>query len=307
MCSTGDALLAAIAAAPDEDTPRLAFADLLDERDDAPFAARAEFIRLQVALSRVTSENSDTLAARVRAAELREGHFEEWGFPPQGAAKPWYVVRRGFVGELVIDFPRVPRDAILAILRQEPVSRVRVSLPPAPVAPGAVDWLDVPALARVRHLELVGAYWSTRELKRVLTFRHFPALAGLALTRVPLTDAGVSAVIECERLHDLLSLHLVDVRHWSNDVRGWTSGLSAAAVQALASCPHLAGLRELSLLGSGLETAAALALAASPHLGGLSAVNSLTLADNVNIGPTGRARLVERFGDAVLLSPAART
>ena len=42
--------LAAICAHPDEDTPRLAFADLLEEDGDS---SRAAFIRTQVALARV--------------------------------------------------------------------------------------------------------------------------------------------------------------------------------------------------------------------------------------------------------------
>src|SRR5262245_56401790 len=47
--SDEDALLAAIAAHPDEDTPRLAYADWLDEHDRP---IRAEFIRVQVDISR---------------------------------------------------------------------------------------------------------------------------------------------------------------------------------------------------------------------------------------------------------------
>jgi len=43
----GDALLRAIIAQPDEDTPRLMYADWLDEQGEAQ---RAEFIRVQVAL-----------------------------------------------------------------------------------------------------------------------------------------------------------------------------------------------------------------------------------------------------------------
>ena len=43
-----DALLAAILADPDDDTPRLAYADWLGESGDAD---RAEFIRLQCAIA----------------------------------------------------------------------------------------------------------------------------------------------------------------------------------------------------------------------------------------------------------------
>jgi uncharacterized protein (TIGR02996 family) len=45
------ALLRAIRAEPDEDTPRLAYADWLDEHGGAAGAARAEFIRLQIQIA----------------------------------------------------------------------------------------------------------------------------------------------------------------------------------------------------------------------------------------------------------------
>lgn len=51
--SDGDALLAAILAQPDEDVPRLAYADWLDENGDENDRARAEFIRVQIALARI--------------------------------------------------------------------------------------------------------------------------------------------------------------------------------------------------------------------------------------------------------------
>lgn len=47
-----DALLRAVAADPADDTPRLVFADFLDEQDNEPDAAWAEYIRLSVKLAR---------------------------------------------------------------------------------------------------------------------------------------------------------------------------------------------------------------------------------------------------------------
>jgi len=46
------ALMAAIIANPDEDTPRLVLADWLDENGDEHDHGRAEFIRLQCELAR---------------------------------------------------------------------------------------------------------------------------------------------------------------------------------------------------------------------------------------------------------------
>ena len=48
VMSDETALLAAIFSQPDEDTPRLAYADWLDENGDVDSHARAEYIRLQI-------------------------------------------------------------------------------------------------------------------------------------------------------------------------------------------------------------------------------------------------------------------
>ena len=57
MLSDRDALLAAIRANPDEDTPRLVFADWLEESGDAH---RAEFVRVQCELARLAADRSDS-------------------------------------------------------------------------------------------------------------------------------------------------------------------------------------------------------------------------------------------------------
>src|SRR5262245_34845244 len=62
MLSDRDALLAAIRANPEDDTPRLMFADWLDEQGDAASVTRAEFIRLQCELARLDDDSSDSHA-----------------------------------------------------------------------------------------------------------------------------------------------------------------------------------------------------------------------------------------------------
>src|SRR3954447_5606631 len=63
-----DPFLAAITARPDDDLPRLIFADWLDEHGHAD---RAEFIRLQCAAVQ-------SPPTRRRAAELEAAHRDEW-------------------------------------------------------------------------------------------------------------------------------------------------------------------------------------------------------------------------------------
>jgi uncharacterized protein (TIGR02996 family) len=82
-----DALLAAILAHPDEDTPRLIYADWLDEHGHPE---RAEFIRLQCA------PDADA-AAKMRARELEKSKRAEWLGGLTLFPDPWAQGRRDWV------------------------------------------------------------------------------------------------------------------------------------------------------------------------------------------------------------------
>lgn len=70
------ALLHAICAHPDDDTPRLVYADWLDEHDQPE---RAEFIRVQVERDALTDHSSDEYKCLVaREAELLAAHRPTW-------------------------------------------------------------------------------------------------------------------------------------------------------------------------------------------------------------------------------------
>lgn len=99
--SDPNALLAAILAHPDEDTPRLAYADWLIEHAEAEAdRARAEFIRLQIEQARGISDARRRKAVETRCAELRKAHVGVWLAPNYAAFVGTGVspeFRRGFV------------------------------------------------------------------------------------------------------------------------------------------------------------------------------------------------------------------
>ena len=77
------ALLRAIFATPEEDTPRLAYADWLDEQGGEANAARAEYIRLEIDYAKRFPErrwSQQKQDARKRAVGLFNHHSREW-FP----------------------------------------------------------------------------------------------------------------------------------------------------------------------------------------------------------------------------------
>ncbi len=153
------ALLAGIAADPDNDLRRLVFADWLDDHGEP---ARAEFIRLQIEGPRVTDPAEwKSLDARVR--ELFRDHAADWfapflraldperhfptayAFNPGGGrtcaiacrhdspSLPAYIpvvaVRRGFVELLTLNLAALPAgSSVGAALAHEPMSKVSALL-----------------------------------------------------------------------------------------------------------------------------------------------------------------------------------
>jgi uncharacterized protein (TIGR02996 family) len=101
MDGTGHPLTAAVIANPDDDLPRLVYADWCDENGQPE---RAEFIRVQCALARPDGLTADRLAdLRIREQALLEIHGESWLAPLRGRGEPLFSPRthgrfhRGFV------------------------------------------------------------------------------------------------------------------------------------------------------------------------------------------------------------------
>ena len=74
MYTEAEAFLQRVRAYPDDDTPRLIFADWLEEQEDRlPGAAdRARFIRVQVALARLADEPAGSALDRANQRRARE-------------------------------------------------------------------------------------------------------------------------------------------------------------------------------------------------------------------------------------------
>src|SRR5207248_9114068 len=85
-----------ILAHPDDDAPRLVFADWLEE--EGGDSARAEFLRVQVERARLPEWDARQVRLRLRERELIERHGETWkGELPDINAVLWGRFRRGFV------------------------------------------------------------------------------------------------------------------------------------------------------------------------------------------------------------------
>ena len=182
MTDTEAALLRAIAADPDEDTPRLVYADYLDEQGGAVNVAWAELIRGQVALARGAGDQRERLAARER--ELTPVVVESW---PKRMGLPdgltWQNWTRGFPltltgsGELI-------RLARPAFAERVPLREFNFR--------NATD-ADLLALAT----------WPEARLVRKL---------GVWTENERITERGFIAMVECESLSNLERLRMEWVR-----------------------------------------------------------------------------------------------
>src|SRR3954465_2404494 len=101
--ATDGAFLATILEHPDDDAPRLVYADWLAAHGEAD---RAEFIRLQIRLARMSPGDPEEREARLRAEELGQTHHVEWGnHLPQFEGVRWRVFQRGFISVVEFDDP----------------------------------------------------------------------------------------------------------------------------------------------------------------------------------------------------------
>ncbi len=96
MTNDGDALFRAICEQPEEDTPRLVYADWLEENGQPE---RAEFIRLQCEAWNLCPAYPTITEARTRASVLLKGHRDRWyaELPPLPRVQWGDLFVRGFV------------------------------------------------------------------------------------------------------------------------------------------------------------------------------------------------------------------
>ena len=167
MTSSHDALYRAICAQPDEDTPRLMFADLIEENGDP---LRAQFIRTQVAArarSRLTTRRGCSSAA------ARTGRRDR---PCDGAHPPEDAARRVRLAPVRVP-PRVPVEGRGAVARDALVqSGDELFEFAAPIQALDIDARDRPDLGALAEWPHLASFAQTRNLRRLVRHaRHRPA------------------------------------------------------------------------------------------------------------------------------------
>lgn len=237
--------LDAVLASPAADAPRLVYADFLDETGNPPDAARAELIRLQVALARLPADHPRRPELRERETELCDRHLRAWT-APLASLGAVFTFRRGLPDAVTIDAATFLRrgeelfDNTQVGGGRSFVRRVRL-LDPARVLP---DLVQCPLLAFVEELDLGWGGLGNGGVERLVRSPHLGAVRALDLGFNGLDDAAARAVARASTLPQLQALALND--------NGSITGDGAAA---LADSPFLAGVRELDLSGNDVNEA----------------------------------------------------
>ena len=148
-----EALIRAVCAAPDDDLPRLVFADWLDEHGEPE---RAEFIRVQCELSRRAEDDPGREGLRSRAEGLLKAHRAVWVAELPVEYGYWYDFYRGFVDELAVNSDADPHADPRRAFEAAPL--IALSIFGHPVAP----WL--PHLRHIRDLTLLNCPLSDEDI-----------------------------------------------------------------------------------------------------------------------------------------------
>lgn len=206
--STEAGLLRAIIDDPDDDTPRLIYADWLDDHGDE---ARAEFIRLQLRLARLPGEHPDRPALEAREKELLVAHAEMWAAPLQGLVTE-FGFSRGFIDFVVAEANHCEAflERLPEVFRLAPITALHIEEFGDATASGLLASPE--CLSRLRYLMLFGLdEIAAADLRRLLTS---PALANLTSLFIDTEDSNnfpapaLAAVGESPALSGLTHLGL---------------------------------------------------------------------------------------------------
>ncbi len=324
-----EAFLQDIGDNPEDDTPRLIYADWLDDHDQPE---RAEFIRLQCQLASRNREDAENQRLVKRERELLQRHGQEWlgGLIDMGvnlvtgpgAYTGWWrfhdcaEFERGFVEKVTLpytDFVLRAETLFAAAPTIRSIRLVRIDGRLPETLDDVTLLADSSELSRLRTLDLNRLFIGDDRVAIIIDSSH---LYGLKRLELALSSVNGRQTVEAVAVNrSLAGLRELNLSSLSIGSRGVLALVTASHLANLASLDlsrnritgecaarlalavHLTNLRSLDLEYNQVDDDGARALADSPHLKHLTRLN---LAHNP-IGEAGKAALRERFGPAVLL------
>lgn len=273
-----DALRRAVCARPDDDTPRLVFADLAEDLGEHRLA---HFVRTQVELAKVPAD--DPLHAKCR--QLEPDVFRGWNLSdhlpkplPDGFSVSGFQFRRGFawrVTALSAEAVAARAAALLALAPVQALSFDHLHRPDLAVLAAA------PALTRFRRLEFSQCHFNGLHLLPLVESKYAADLDELRFDDGAVTADGLEAMAGSALFGRLTAVGLRN-----------NALPPALLVDALAAAPADAALRRLDLSQADLPAPDAATLFALPLVRNL---DHLDLSENP-LGVDGVTALAEARG-----------
>lgn len=225
--------LQAIIEAPDDDAPRLIYADWLEDRGDP----RGTFIRVQCMLATLPDDHPSRPELEDEERDLLTSYKADWDAPFARAAKGWEY-SRGFVEAITLS------DVAFAehgdrLFRDSPIRRLTMTSLDQQKGAGSA------LFERVEHCDFGGCRTGAVPwLRTLLASPHNSRLRSLGLSAVALEWPQIQWLTEMPLLQQLEHLDLSHNR-----------GLADRAARALASIPAVNQLTTLNLSGTNLTWA----------------------------------------------------
>jgi len=242
-----------------DDGPRLMYADYLDESGRPNDVAKAELIRVQVALAKLPDDHARRPELVNRQSELLHAHRAAWTAQLAGLGDDTSAdFRRGLPDSVSIDAG---------------VFLVRL----LDAAPRMLKLVHCPFLAGVRELDLCGNELGNSGVNLLVRSPHINAIEVLDLGFNGLDDAGMRVLSRVSTLPGLKELYLNDNGQITGD-----------GVRALAESPFFGGLTTLDISGNDVNDGGVRAIVRSPAF---TRLRTLKLAGN-HIGDAGVAALL---------------
>jgi uncharacterized protein (TIGR02996 family) len=262
-----EALYRAILDQPDDDTPRLIYADALE---DTGGAERAALIRLQVEAAR--GEEYDPAAIRVRCFRGNAPSGIEWlaELPELPDGLQWAALpfRRGFLSEIEARDGAAFVAHAAQVCALAPIDSLRFT---ATHVAEADALRRCESLARIARLEFPDGL-SGPFARQLLNSPHLTRLTELVVGAGMTVQSAAQALVRSRAFGRLTSLS------WRDDHRR-----GGSIVTELTRHTHLLALKRLDLSGNRITAERVTRLVASPAL---ASVEVLNLSDN-NLGPEG--------------------
>ncbi|HJZ54542.1 MAG TPA: TIGR02996 domain-containing protein [Gemmataceae bacterium] len=254
------ALRRAIIENPDEDTPRLAFADWLDEHGDERDRYRARFIRVQCGMACTEEQHPAWRKLFAEQAKMQKAMAWEPDHWPKHLEKraTSFDYERGFVAALTVHAKRFLAEAE-KFYADDPIQRVKfVKLTARQGSVPPEELFGSPHLARLRALDLTGSGVGDAILGLIATSPHLAGLRTLVLSENSLSTDGLGRLIDSRSLPALTHLDL-----------NRSSFPADEGVRAMVTRPGFRRIRSLDLFMTGITLAGVRAVAESPHAAGL--------------------------------------